>query len=139
MREAERQREEAINFAQSVKREKDQLNLDLKTDQRYVSEFENRVKTSLANAKIALKSAIDNQDVEAQVNAQQQIAELTMEAVRLSYTMKVAQPQEFNNRQKEVNNTPQQTMQTAQVILKQKIGLQEIIGLVKIRNDLYCV
>ena len=114
MREAERQREEAVSYAQSVKREKDQIESRiLKTDQRYVSEFETRVNSSLANAKIALKSAIDNQDVEAQVNAQQQIAELTMEAVRLR-AMKVAQ-EESTARQKEVNITPQQTMQTAQV------------------------
>jgi len=114
MREAERQREEAVSYAQSVKREKDQIESRiLKTDERYVSEFETRVNSSLANAKIALKSAIDNQDVEGQVNAQQQIAELTMEAARLR-TMKVAQ-EDSVARQKEVNITPQQTMQTAQV------------------------
>jgi len=114
MREAERQREEAVSYAQSVKREKDQIESRiLKTDERYVSEFETRVTSSLANAKIALKSAIDNQDVEGQVNAQQQIAELTMEAARLR-TMKVAQ-EDSVARQKEVNITPQQTMQTARV------------------------
>jgi len=114
MREAERQREEAVAYAQSVKREKDQIESRiLKTDQRYVSEFETRVNSSLANAKIALKSAIDNQDVEAQVNAQQQIAELTMEAVRLR-AMKVAQ-EESTAREKEIKITPQQTTQTAQV------------------------
>jgi len=114
MREAERQREEAVSYAQSVKREKDQIESRiLKTDQRYVSEFETRVNASLANAKIALKSAIDGQDVDGQVNAQQQIAELTMEAARLR-TMKVAQ-EDSVARQKEVNITPQQTTQTARV------------------------
>ena len=114
MREAERQREEAVSYAQSVKREKDQIESRiLKTDERYVSEFETRVTSSLANAKIALKSAIDSQDVDGQVNAQQQIAELTMEAARLR-TMKVAQ-EDSVARQKEVNITPQQTMQTARV------------------------
>jgi len=114
MREAERQREEAVSYAQSVKREKDQIESRiLKTDERYVSEFETRVTSSLANAKIALKSAIDSQDVDGQVNAQQQIAELTMEAARLR-TMKVAQ-EDSVARQKEVNITPQQTTQTARV------------------------
>jgi hypothetical protein len=114
MREAERQREEAVSYAQSVKREKDQIESRiLKTDQRYVSEFETRVNSSLANAKIALKSAIDNQDVEGQVNAQQQIAELTMEAVRLR-SMKAAQ-EDSAAKQKEVTITPQQTAQTARV------------------------
>jgi len=59
MREAERQREEAVSYAQSVKREKDQIESRiLKTDERYVSEFETRVNSSLANAKIALKAAL---------------------------------------------------------------------------------
>ena len=114
MREAERQREEAVSYAQSVKREKDQIESRiLKTDERYVSEFETRVTSSLANAKIALKAAIDNQDVDGQVNAQQQIAELTMEAVRLR-SMKAAQ-EDFAAKQKEVTITPQQTAQTARV------------------------
>ena len=114
MREAERQREEALVYAQSVQREKNQIESKLsKTDQRYVSEFETRVNASLANAKIALKSAIDNQDVEGQVNAQQQIAELTMESARLK-SLKAAQ-QELPTKEKEVNITPQQTTQTASV------------------------
>jgi len=114
MREAERQREEAVSYAQSVKREKDQIESRiLKTDERYVSEFETRVNSSLANAKIALKAAIDNQDVDGQVNAQQQIAELTMEAVRLR-SMKAAQ-EDSAAKQKEVTITPQQTAQTARV------------------------
>jgi hypothetical protein len=114
MREAERQREEALSYAQSVQREKTQIESRiLKTDQRYVSEFETRVSSSLANAKIALKSAIDSQDVDAQVNAQQQIAELTMESARLR-SIKAAQ-QDLPAKEKEVTITPQQTTQTASV------------------------
>ena len=115
MREAERQREEAIQFANSVKKEKEQIESRLsRTDQRYVSEFETRIGSSLANAKIALKSAIDNQDVEGQVNAQQQIAELTLEAARLK-NLKAYQQEETAAKEKEVTITPQQTAQTAQV------------------------
>jgi hypothetical protein len=115
MREAERQREEAIQFANSVKKEKEQIESRLsRTDQRYVSEFETRIGSSLANAKIALKSAIDNQDVEGQVNAQQQIAELTLEAARLK-NLKAYQQEETAAKEKEVAIIPQQTAQTAQV------------------------
>jgi hypothetical protein len=114
MREAERQREEAINFANSIKKEKDQIESRLsRTDQRYVSEFETRISSSLANAKIALKTAIDSQDVEGQVNAQQQIAELTLENARLK-NIKAVQ-EENTAREKEVKITPQQTTQNAQV------------------------
>ena len=112
IREAERQREEAINFANSVKKEKEQIETRLsRTDQRYVSEFENRVKSSLDNVKIALKSAINAGDVDAQVSAQQQIAELTLEAARLG---SIKSTQQDNLNDKEVKITPQQTNQTPQ-------------------------
>ena len=112
MREAERQREEAINFANSVKREKDQIESRLsRTDQRYVSEFESRVKSSLDNAKVALKSAINAGDIDAQVSAQQQIAELTLEAARLGA---IKSTQQDVVKEKEVTITPQQTNQTPQ-------------------------
>ena len=66
MREAERQKEEAVQYAQSVTQQKNQAEKRLsKLDKSYVSEFENRVTTSLAAAKLALKNAIESQDVEA--------------------------------------------------------------------------
>lgn len=112
IREAERQKEEAINFAQSVKREKDSIESRLsRTDQRYVSEFENRIKSSLDNVKIALKSAINAGDIDAQVSAQQQIAELTLEAARLGA---IKSTQQDVVKEKEVTITPQQTNQTPQ-------------------------
>ena len=112
IREAERQREEAINFAHSVKKEKEQIESRLsRTDQRYVSEFESRVKSSLDNAKVALKSAINAGDIDAQVSAQQQIAELTLEAARLGA---LKSTQQDVVKEKEVTITPQQTNQTPQ-------------------------
>ena len=58
-------------------------------DTSYVSEFESRVKTGLAAAKLALKNAIESQDVEAQIAAQQQLAALTMDEARVN-SLKVA-------------------------------------------------
>ena len=80
-----------------------------KLDKTYVSEFENRVKTNLAAAKLALKTAIDSQDVDAQVSAQEQIANLTVDAARLN-AMKVAEVE----KPKEVNVTPQRREPTPQ-------------------------
>ena len=106
IREAERQKEEAISYAQSIQKEKEFVESKLqKTDTRYISEFENRVKSSLANAKIALKTAIDAGDIEAQVNAQQTIAELTLENARLN-SLKANQQ---DLPKKEVAITPQQS------------------------------
>ena len=106
MREAERQREEAVTFAQTIKQQKEAAEQRLsKLDKTYESEFESRVKTNLAAAKLALKTAIEAQDVEAQIAAQEQLANLTVENARLS-SMKSAASQE-PVKEKEVNITPQ--------------------------------
>ena len=107
MREAERQREEAVTYAQNVTQQKNQAESRLsKLDKSYVSEFESRVTTSLAAAKLALKNAIESQDVEAQISAQEQLATLSVENARLN-SLKVAE-QDVAPRQKEVNINPQQ-------------------------------
>ena len=108
MREAERQREEALAFAQSVKSKNDEMEGRLsKIDSSYVSEFESRVKTSMAAAKLALKNAIESQDVEAQIAAQQQLAALTMDEARLN-NIKVANENKPKAEEKQVNINPQQ-------------------------------
>jgi len=108
MREAERQKEEALAYAQSVKNTNDEMEGRLsKIDSSYVSEFENRVKTSMAAAKLALKNAIESQDVEAQIAAQQQLAALTMDEARLN-SIKVANENKPKAEEKQVNINPQQ-------------------------------
>ena len=114
MREAERQREEAVAFAQSAKKEKEELqNRFSKLDKSYVDEFENRVTTNMDAARSALKTAIEAQDVDAQVKAQEQIATLTADAARLASlkTLKEEQPKQ----EKEVNVNPQQTDRQAKI------------------------
>ena len=109
MREAERQKEEAVAFADAVNKQKSELEGRLsKLDKSYTSEFESRVKNSMVAAKQALKTAIESQDVDGQIAAQEQIANLTMDAARLN-AMKVAE----ESKPKEVNVTPQQTKQSA--------------------------
>ena len=109
MREAERQKEEAIAFAQATKKEKESLEGRFsKLDKSYVSEFESRVKNSLTAAKQALKSAIESQDIDGQIAAQQQIATLTMDEARLN-NLKSSQVEQT---QREVNITPQQNVQS---------------------------
>ena len=108
MREAERQKEEAVAYAQSIQNK----NLEMegrisKIDNSYVSEFESRVKTGLAAAKLALKNAIESQDVEAQIAAQQQLAALTMDEARVN-SIKVANENKPKPQEREVNITPQQ-------------------------------
>ena len=109
MREAERQKEEALAFAESVKKERDTLqNRFVKADKSYVSEFENRVKTNMDAARMALRTAIEAGDVDAQVKAQEQMANLTADAARLA---SLKSQQEEPKVEKQVNVSPQQAEQ----------------------------
>ena len=108
MREAERQKEEAIAFAQNAKKERDELQGRFsKLDKSYVDEFENRVKTNMDAARQALKTAIEASDVEGQVKAQEQMATLTADAARLSSLKAIKEDEP--KQEKEVNVTPQRT------------------------------
>jgi len=117
MREAERQKEEAIAFAESVNRKNIETEARIsKLDKSYVSEFESRVKSNLVAAKQALKTAIEAQDVDGQVKAQEQIASLTMDNARLN-SLKVEVDSDPAP-QREVNITPQR--QTKSVVTDPK-------------------
>jgi hypothetical protein len=110
MREAERQKEEALAFAQSVKQERDNLqNRFVKADKSYVSEFETRVKSNMEAARSALRTAIEAGDVDAQVKAQEQMATLNADAVRLA-SLKSQQETEPKV-EKQVNVSPSQAEQ----------------------------
>ena len=110
MREAERQKEEALAFAQSVKQERDSLQSRfMKADKSYVSEFETRVKSNMEAARSALRTAIEAGDVDAQVKAQEQMATLNADAVRLA-SLKSQQETEPKV-EKQVNVSPSQAEQ----------------------------
>jgi len=110
MREAERQREEALTYARTAKVEKEAAVKKLsKLDKSYVSEFEKRVTTNMSAARQALKIAIEAGDVDAQVNAQEQLALLSSESAQLG-KLKTIEAEEAEV-SKKVNITPQQARQ----------------------------
>ena len=85
MREAERQKEEAINFARTQKEETEKLKNKYKSlDSSYTQEFEKRVTTNIDAVKSKLANAINAGDIEAQVAAQTELAQLTMDSTRLA-------------------------------------------------------
>ena len=87
IREAERREKEALEFAKKVKQEKDDLQGKFdKLDDGYVNEFSTRVKSELESAKVALKNAVANGDVDAQVAANQNLARLAIEEERIKAT-----------------------------------------------------
>ena len=85
MREAERQKEEAITFAKTQKEAAEKMRKRYSSlDADYSKEFEKRVTTNLDAAKTKLAQAINANDIEGQVAAQTELAQLTMDATRLA-------------------------------------------------------
>jgi hypothetical protein len=77
MREAERQKDEAIRFAQQVQQEAVQLKTRMKQlDTGYLTEYGGRLGMETAQAEAALKRAVEIGDSEAMVNAQRQLSQL---------------------------------------------------------------
>ena len=106
MREAERQKEEAITFAKTQKEEAEKLRNKYKTlDSSYTQEFEKRVTTNIDAVKTKLANAINNGDIEAQVAAQTELAQLTMDSTRLA---KIKEIQETPVEQQAPTEAPKQ-------------------------------
>ena len=84
-REAERQKEAALDYAKGVQTEHKTLQTRMaKLEPSYVTAVENRVKSGLEAAKATLMKAREAGDIDAEVNAQKEIARLGMEEVRVN-------------------------------------------------------
>jgi len=80
MREAERQREEAVKFAQNVQAEASELKKRMDTlDTNYVNEYSTRVETEMVAAEEKLSRAIEIGDTAGVVEAQRKITRLAIE------------------------------------------------------------
>ena len=84
-REAERQKEAALDFARGGQTELSQLKTRMaKLEPSYVTAVENRVISGLAAAKSKLMRAREAGDIDAEVDAQKEIGRLGMEEVRVN-------------------------------------------------------
>jgi|TARA_A200000159_G_scaffold138181_2_gene138984 hypothetical protein len=82
-REEERQRQAAVEYAEAVQKQNEDLKSRLdKLDQSYVGEFGNRIESQVVAAKEAYKKAYDEGDADAMFEAQQTISRLAMEQSR---------------------------------------------------------
>jgi len=85
MREAERQKEEAVTYAKRVMRERDELTHTATTlDRDYAKEMENRIQSSLAAAQAKLGASREADDKKAEVEALTAISQLGYEQGKLA-------------------------------------------------------
>ncbi len=90
MREAERQRDAATEYAKSVEEKRQALETRFeKTDADYIKKFETSINTGLEAAQKELAAAISAGDAEAQVQANKRIATLAFENAKLEQSKSV--------------------------------------------------
>jgi len=90
-REAERQKEAALQYAKGVKQEQESLKTKLSTiEPNYVTAMEGRVTSGLQAAQAALTKARDEGNIPAEVEAQKMIARLGVEEARVANLKKQA-------------------------------------------------
>ncbi len=89
IREAERQREEALKYAHAMKKDRDDaLGKVTKIDAGYLDEYKKRVSSEMEKAQSLLQTAINAGDAKAQAQAQQAIARLAIEEERADASLK---------------------------------------------------
>ena len=114
MREAERQKEEALRYAQGVQAEAAQLKERMNTmDTNYVNEYSNRVTSEMGTAESELARAIEIGDTNGVVEAQRKITKLAIENDRAEQAK--AQQQRY----------AQQTQAQAQAQVQQPMPQQQ--------------
>ena len=113
MREAERQREEALNYAKNVKAESEQIKQRMESlDNNYVNEFSSRVTSQMEQAEAELSRAIEIGDSAATVAAQRKLTNLAIQADRAEQA-KAQQEQQKAQSEAAAQQVPQQAPQQA--------------------------
>jgi len=123
MREAERQKEEAIAYAQKLQNQAEKVRGQYDAlGNNYTKELEAKVQTGMDAAQLAYKQAVESQNVDGQVEAQKAIAQMAMEEVRLKQIKKAQEQREVQIEQQKAavptqpQAQPDQFAQAAQQI-----------------------
>jgi len=120
MREAERQREEAVKYAQNVQQESEGLKARMQQlDQGYVSEYGSRITAEQQQAEGDLKKAVELGDVDATVAAQKTLTQLAVaqdryEQAKVQQEQQAAQQAAYAQQmEQQAQAYPQQQVQQA--------------------------
>ena len=117
MRTAEREREEAMRYAQNVKSESDNLKSRLNNlDGAYVQEYSNRIDSQMKEAEQQLKQAMELGDTSAAVEAQRRFTQLAVETDRANQAK--AQQQRQQEQAKQYAQQPMQQPMQQPVVKK---------------------
>ena len=114
MREAERQRDEAVSYAQNIHTDNSQLKQKLKnSDSSLFKEYDNRVQSDLERAKSTLKEAQEQGDADAIASATEKLSRSAAEAENLRRLSAQQQARRVSNEQEYVEEIPNFTQQAS--------------------------
>lgn len=132
-REEERQKQAAIEFAESVKKRNEELEKRIQNlDKGYQEEFNNRVESQLDVAKKVLKDAHESGDVDRIVEANEALANLSVDKVRLASAKKQVEEEVALAPEEQPPLVPnQQNIPSAQEVMDREPKLKEWVE----RND----
>jgi len=117
MREAERQREEALRYAQQVQTETEQLRTRVNSlDHGYMTEYGNRLNVEHRQAEAEYKRAVELGDPEATLAAQRKLTELSIQANQYTQAQQAAQQRQQYEQYyaQQAQQAPQQAQQAPQ-------------------------
>lgn len=113
-REEERQRQAALEYAEAVKKQNDELKSRLdKLDQSYVGEFGTRIESQIDSAKQAYQKAYDDGDAEAMFEAQKNLSRLALDQAKLDQARQRHQDEAAYKEQAQSQPVQQQATQQA--------------------------
>ena len=111
MREAERREQAAVEYAKKLKDDNDKLSTNYtQASTTLVSEAGGRIKSELAEAKRALKSAYEEGDSDAMADAQEMVAKLSVQNDRISQQQAKLEAREKEVTEQTSNPQPQQSV-----------------------------
>ena len=115
-RKEQRDKEEAVRLAETLKSENEKLQTQIQNlDKGYISEYGTRIESQLSSASEALKKALEVNDTDAIVQAQQAIAKVTIEQER----HRIAKERQEQNVSRETSQ-PQTTQQPQPQTIQQE-------------------
>ena len=108
MREAEKNAEEALNFAKQKDQENKNLTQKLnQMDTNYVDQYSGRVESQMAQVEANLRAAMEIGDTEAAVKAQKEMATLAVEADRAEQAKRAQERKSSQNQAPQAQAQPQ--------------------------------
>ena len=120
MREAERNEQEALGYAQQVQAESEKIKTRLKqVDHGYMSEYSGRIAAEEKSAEEALKQAVRSADPDATVSAQSRLTEIQVQKSKLEEAKRVSEARA--QQQKAAQQQQQQQQQQPQQQQQQQI------------------